>query len=284
MAKEKNKPKCQWLTLNDALSAFVLNASGHQGSEHIRPLHWYVACRLTVEGGFRPDEVSPRPPFEVQKKGKRWILTHSESYGGGEERTVLGGLKTKAIDVVVNKDGVGPVIAVSMKGTLNAFRNLTNRMEEAVGDCTNLHIAYPTLVYGFLHVLRANFEEDGTPAPDVAICKTGISDGILRYHDVMTRLAGRNDVRDVTTKYEAVALALVNPRPANLGELIAEFPPRASPLDFKLFFDQLYQQYDQRFIYAAPGLKKVTRRLEWDPESPVLADARVSEYMPRVRH
>lgn len=55
-------------------------------------------------------------------------------------------------------NGIGPYIAVSMKGTLNAFRNLTNRMEEAVGDCTNLHITYPGLVYAFLTVLRANQE------------------------------------------------------------------------------------------------------------------------------
>ncbi len=68
---------------------------------------------------------------------------------------MLGGLKT---DVVVSKPGIGPCVAVSIKGTLSAFRNLTNRMEEAVGDCTNLHISYPNLVYGFLHVIRANPE------------------------------------------------------------------------------------------------------------------------------
>jgi hypothetical protein len=130
----------------------------HQSSAHIKPLHWYVASRLVIEGGFRPDEIRPRPPFEVKREGKRWVLHHSELRGGGQERTVLGGLKTKNIDVVVTKDGIGPVIAVSMKGTLGAFRNLTNRMEEAVGDCTNLHIAYPALVYGFLEVLRANHE------------------------------------------------------------------------------------------------------------------------------
>jgi hypothetical protein len=31
-------------------------------------------------------------------------------------------------------------------------------MEEAVGDCTNLHITYPALVYAYLTVLRANQE------------------------------------------------------------------------------------------------------------------------------
>ncbi|PYS52128.1 MAG: hypothetical protein DMG13_16880, partial [Acidobacteria bacterium] len=30
--------------------------------------------------------------------------------------------------------------------------------EKNVGDCTNIHIAYPALVYGSLHLLRANAE------------------------------------------------------------------------------------------------------------------------------
>ena len=56
----------------------------------------------------------------------------------------------------MTKEGIGPVLAVSCKGAIGAFRNLTNRMEEAVGDCTNLHIAYPPLVCGYLFVMRAN--------------------------------------------------------------------------------------------------------------------------------
>ena len=107
-----------------------------------------------------------------------------------------------------------------MKGTLNAFRNLTNRMEEAVGDCTNLHISYPALVYGFLQVMRANREAEGVSPNDVAICHDGeVSDAISRYHDVMARLAGRDDVRSEVTKYEAVALALVDPDPPQVGEI-----------------------------------------------------------------
>ena len=30
MAREKERPKCQWLTQNEALSAFAMNATGHQ--------------------------------------------------------------------------------------------------------------------------------------------------------------------------------------------------------------------------------------------------------------
>ena len=38
---------------------------------------------------------------------------------------LLGGLKTKNVDVVVTKNGLGPVMAVSCKGATRAFRNLT---------------------------------------------------------------------------------------------------------------------------------------------------------------
>ena len=32
--------------------------------------------------------------------------------------------------------------------------------------------------------------------------------------------------------------------------------------------DSLYRQYDERFVYAAPDLRKVTARKEWDGASP----------------
>jgi hypothetical protein len=276
---------CQWITLRDALAVFAANVSGHQGAEHIKPLHWYVACRLVLEGGFRPSDITPRPPFVVREQRHRSVLEYNEEAAGAGERTLLGGLKTKDIDVVAIKEGIGPVLAVSTKGSLNAFRNLTNRMEEAVGDCTNLHISYPTLVYGFLHVIRANREGPNVPANDVAICQDGTASvGISRYHDVLCRLSGRGDIRNATTRYEAIALALVNPDAPNSGELITTFPPASSPLLLSVFFEKLYQHYDQRFVYAAPGLRGVTQRLDWAADSPALLMGRTLEYAPRVDH
>jgi len=277
--------KCEWVGLRDALRVFVLNEAGHQGSKHIKPLHWYVACRLVIEGGFRPEDIVPRPPFVVDSRNSRHVLRHDANEGGSGERTVLGGLKTKDVDVVVTKNGIGPVMAVSLKGTLKAFRNLTNRMEEAVGDCTNLHIAYPALVYGFLQVMRANREGPQVVANDVALSLDGqVIEHIRRYHDVLARLSDRDDVRDDTTKYEAIALALVDPDPPSEGIILPFFPEPGSPLLLGEFFQKLYMQYDQRFIYAAPALKTTTRRFAWDPESPVLGDPRLADYSPRLAH
>ncbi|NLX96035.1 MAG: hypothetical protein GXY83_07655 [Rhodopirellula sp.] len=274
---------CRWISFQDALNAFVQNVSGHQGSGHIKPLHWYVACRLVLEGGFRPDDITPRPPFEIRPRGSRLSLEHVPESGRAGERTILGGLKTKNVDVVVTKNGIGPVLAVSMKGTLNAFRNLTNRMEEAVGDCTNLHISYPALVYGFLQVMRANRASEGVAPNDIAICQNGtIADTISRYHDIMARLSGRDDVRSETTRYEAVALVLADTEPSRAGEVVESFPPEGSPLCVRGFFESLYRQYDQRFVYAAPGLESVTRRLAWAAESPAFAGGVPVDFRPRL--
>ncbi len=283
MARRRASRACEWLTLKDALSAFARNVQGHQGAGHIKPLHWYVACRLVVEGGFHPDEITPRPPLTVTNRGRRRLLSFDAGCGGTGERAVLGGLKTKNVDVVVTKDGIGPVIAVSMKGTLNAFRNLTNRMEEAVGDCTNLHLAYPALVYGFLHVLRANRAGPNVPDADVAIWQDGtVASSIMRYHDVLVRLTGRADIRDDPSRYEAVSMPLVIPDPPSVGEVVATFPPQDSPLMLAHFFDTIYRQYDLRFIFAAMKLESVTRRHFWDPESPALTDPRVTGYAARI--
>jgi len=274
--------KCDWASLKEALRTFVSCRTGTQSASHIKPLHWYVACRLVIEGGFRPDDITPRPPLKMKKESGKLILDYDSASGGEGERTLLGGLKTKAVDVVVTKEGIGPVLAVSLKGTLNAFRNLTNRMEEAVGDCTNIHLAYPALVYGFLQVMRATREEKGIPSNDIAISRDGrIVDTIRRYHDVIARLADRKDVRADPTKYEAIALCLVRADKRKAGDLLQGFPERESPLKFEDFFSKLYVQYDQRFVYAAPALEPITRRLVWDARSPIFDDPRL-DYQPRV--
>jgi hypothetical protein len=186
------------------------------------------------------------------------------------EQTVLGGLKTKNIDVVVSKPSIGPVIAVSVKGTTGAFRNLTNRMEEAVGDSTNLHIMYPGLVYGFFHVIRAN--RAGTEelkTNDIAVDESGrIVHSLRRYHDVLINLTGRTMVRDDPTRYEAVAMAMVDPE--RQGGPLKLFPPEDSPLRTDLFFDRLLKIYDLRFPYIAASVASLRRR-EWSPESPIFA-------------
>jgi hypothetical protein len=297
MSVADSATRCQWVSLGEACATFVEAESGVQGSHHIRPLHWYVACRLVIEGGFRPDEIKPHPPFRVEDRKDGARLVYDESRADNAEATVFGGLKTKDIDVVVAKDGIGPCIAVSMKGSLNAFRNLTNRLEEAVGDCTNIHIAYPALVYGFLHVFRANragpipangafLEPDAKSGhlrtADTAVTSAGeITDFIRNYAAAMARLTGRRDLRNDVSRYESIALLLLNPE-SPAGGVFDDYPSAGSPLRFDGFFRALLDQYDLRFVYSAPNLKSVTRRVFWAKDSPALGDPRMTDFVPRI--
>lgn len=277
---------CQWTNQRDALVHFASYEGATQSQQHIKPLHWYVACRLVIEGGFRPEEITPRPPFTFKKRKGKWLLTYEPELAEGGEATVLGGLKTKNVDVVVNKPGLGPVLAVSCKGMTGAFRNLTNRMEETIGECTNLHITYPAMVFGYLFVIRANRlveeavaiagEEDAPPAQqlkanDIAMVVGGEPvESIIRFHSALRELTGRRGIRNDVSRYEAVSLALVEMADADLGALLPTYPAEDSPLRLEQFFKTLYLRYDERFVYAAPDLKSVTQRLEWDPSSPAL--------------
>lgn len=284
MAKKPEPPEL--VDIRSALKRFAFPNSITQSSDHIRRLHWYTACRLVIEGGFDPKRVVPRPPFKVVKRGRRTFLHHDPLEAKAGERTVLGGLKTKQVDVTVSIPGIGPALAVSLKGTHNAFRNLTNRMEEAAGDCTNLHMAYPALVYGFWHVLRANEETDLNPfahfklgpngyrSADIALMADGsLAEGVDRYAHALDRLSDRDDLRDHPSRYEACGLTLVQVTGgATACGIHNAFPPPEDVLDYNRMFRRLFAIYDQRFVHQAPSLKSRTRRLEWDPESPVLAE------------
>ncbi len=292
--------KCQWLDLRKALGEFALAAYGTASQRHIRPLHWYMACRLCLEGGFDPDEITPRPPFRIVRPSSgmgRYVIEHAPELGGSGEETILGGLRTKQVDVVITKPGIGPVIAISMKGTLKALRNLTNRLEEAGGDCTNLHITYPALVYGYWGVIRANRpgpvppnapralqSEDGMMCRnDLAIREAGqVQPCIIRYHQALSGLAGRNGVRDDVSKYEAVALTLVNVDDDNFGTVKHDYPAPGDPLCFEPFFRTIYTQYDLRFVYQAPELASRTYRTGWNESSPALQNWGIAEYRARL--
>ena len=283
--------RCQWRGAEETFRHLATSKESTQSQKVVKPLHWYIACRLVVEGGFLPDEIKPHPPFRAIRRGGRWLLNFDRDEAGGGEATVLGGLKTKDVDVVVEKPGIGPVIAISCKSTGNAFRNLTNRMEEAVGECTNLHMTYAALVVGYFSVLRAH--RDGShpdlAKDDVAIDEDGrLADGIVRYHEALRNLAGRSDLRDTISKYEAAALSLLETSGHDVGQTVDIYPPKDSPLRVECFFDTIYRRYDERFVFAAPILaaRNITPRIEWDVKSPAFekefSEKPELDYEPRI--
>lgn len=278
---------CEWMNRSDAIREFVTYAGPTQSQRHIKPLHWYVACRLVLEGGFWPHEITPRPPFvAVRRRGERH-LEFDPSVATSSEATVLGGLKTKSVDVVVTKEGVGPVLAISCKGMTGALRNLVNRMEETIGECTNLHITYPALVLGYLFVIRAKqastASENGPSSEDETLpsriafndVAVGAADqpveSLKRFHAALQELTGRRGVREDISRYEAVALALASVQDGSIGDILEGYPASESPLRIEGFFDALYRCYDERYVYSAPALAPLTRRVEWSRDSSALA-------------
>lgn len=256
--------------MSEALRVFV-DAKATQSQEHIKPFHQHVAIRLVVEGGFLPDEVTPHPPLVATRTSNAWSIDYDESVKGKGELTVFGGMKTKQIDVVAAKRGIGPVVAVSVKGTFKAYRNLVNRMEEAIGDSTNVHVMYPGLVYGFLHLLRANREADGYDKRDMGITAQGdVSPLIQRYCAALMEMTGRRFVRNDFTRYESVGLALVENSTGRAGEIVHAYPPDNAPLLLDRFFETLYGVYDLRFPFRAERLQ-VAKRVVWAEDSPLFA-------------
>jgi hypothetical protein len=182
-------------------------------------------------------------------------------------------------------------------------------MEETIGECANLHITYPAMVVGYFAVLRANRTiEDALDAPDldeedtvtqleeapsepdvpdlppstkkderikandIAIREDGsVVEGIIRFHAALREMTARHGLRDEISRYEAMTMALIEPRGSRAGSVIDLFPPTDSPLHLSNFFQTLYQRYEERFVYGAPLLadRGVTTRLDWDSDSPV---------------
>jgi len=280
------------IMLSRAAASFIA-ASSTESGEHIRPLHRYLGVRLVIEGGFLPEELSPSPPLKSEYRDGAWHLSFNPTAESRKEQIVLGAFKSKRIDIVVAKEGIGPLLAISVKGTSKAFRNLVNRTEEAIGDCANIHIMYPGLVYGFVHFLRGTDTTDPRLAPnDILLSENGeVLPSIKDYARILEGLTGRMLVRNDYSRYESVALAILKANPVE-GEspLFRGFPNSTSPLSLDAFFTTLYRAYDLRFAYTYtdPGVKHL-RRVMWDQASAALVSLqdenlvkRSTGYFPRV--
>jgi hypothetical protein len=116
--------------------------------------------------------------------------------------------------------------------------------------------------------------EEKLKANDIATLEDGsVVEGIVRFHAALKEMTSRRGIRDEISWYEAMTMALIEPRGDNAGGVLPVFPPEESPLHMRDFFRTLYQRYEERFVYGAPLLEErgITPRLEWDPDSPVFA-------------
>ena len=117
-------------------------------------------------------------------------------------------------------------------------------------------ITYPALVFGYLLVIRANQTAEPTvsrepshqerplrqTAPnDIAITGDGRPvETIVRFHSALGALTGRQGIREDASRYEAVALAMIDMRNDGIGRPLPGFPPPDSPVRIERFFETLY--------------------------------------------
>jgi len=236
-------------TLQDAIQDLCGPAKTQSGG-HIKQLHRHCSTRLILEGGFPPAWLLPRPGLAaVGRNNLEYTIQPDPKEENDSEYSVLGGIKHKNVDVTVMVPGIGPALGISAKSTGNAFRNLTNRMEEALGDCANIHMMYPGFVFGFLHFLRYATLSAAGPADASFDDHRQPLDRIKRYHDVLISLLGRAAVTGPFMQYESVGL-LVYQHFEGRVQIVPDFPPKDSPVHYATFFQRLYNTYDLRYSYA----------------------------------
>jgi hypothetical protein len=142
-------------------------------------------------------------------------------------------------------------------------------------------------VAGYLFVMRAHRQNAVTDAQatepsnnlaapprtiaqnDIALRLSGEPvEAVVRFHNAVRELVGRRGIRSDVSRYEAAALALVDPTAGEPGDVLAGYPTPESSLRLERFFETLYLRYDERYVYSAPDLQNVTRRSEWMADSP----------------
>ncbi|MEX2304246.1 MAG: hypothetical protein WD733_25100 [Bryobacterales bacterium] len=239
------------MTLDEGIQALCGTLST-QSQAHIKPVHRHLSHRLVIEGGFPPEWLHPRPPYEATYKTNfECRLDSAPGKPGATEFRILGGIKAKNLDVTVLHPQIGPVVGISAKSTGNAFRNLTNRMEEALGDCANIHMMYPGFVFGFLHFIKFASTSDIDRADATFDQSAGPLPHLLRYHDVLVSLAGRTNITDPAMRYESVGLIVYTCEDGR-ARIYPNYPPPSSPIHYSKFFELLYRPYDLRFSYPFP--------------------------------
>jgi hypothetical protein len=257
-------------TLEHALGALCGDAKTQSG-QHIRLVHAHCSNRLVVEGGFPPEWLHPRPALTCKVgSGNSYGLAYSAESEDRAEQSVLGGMKYKNLDVTVFPPGIGPALGISIKSTGNAFRNLTNRMEEAPGDCVNIHMMYPGFVFGFLHLIKFGRVGDGLNSNDASFdAQDRPLDSIVRYHNALSALNGRGTITDPPMRYESIGLLVYQCLEGRVA-IWPNYPAADSPVHYSRFFQRLYDAYDLRYAY--PDARGHNHRKSWAVGAGVLPD------------
>jgi hypothetical protein len=175
-----------------------------------------------------------------------------------ENKRISGAFFDKSVDLVAFHKTAGPTLAVSVKSLAKGVgKNLTNRVEEYVGEATNLHTRYPMLVFGFLILLEARSIPRNATDSDITFENTPTPSDLsatgLRVIERIRAFGNRRSPTDPVGAYEATsAMFVTNWTSENSGfgpgsPRIQEKEPAAwDRLAVQNFFLQLSELYQAR--------------------------------------
>ena len=207
-----------------------------RSGQFIRQFHDYCERELQRVG---------LPPAPILVKNRVRV-----SFGLEHSVRILGGYVDKELDVSLQSNTSGPLLAISVKSQMSSIAsNMKNRFEEYVGDATNLHTRFPLLVFGFLMVVPyAVYDASGNLLEQLIDQNGQPTETAHRIKSMLQGVTGRIEPTSLPGAYEEAALLVLNFTTSPVT-VHPDFPEPASNLRIDDFFDRLMSRYRQRNPY-----------------------------------
>lgn len=168
--------------------------------------------------------------------------------------------RSKAFDVCWPLKG-DPKILISVKSMQNAYRNLTNRIEEAIGDSAVLRLYNSNAVFGFFFFILDGRVAGGTGEQGVSLRKTGAK-GIAPFLELIEDGGDFFDLSDIA-RYRKPVKIIKTPRPAK-GRLNSISVAEQSLLDLVSAVPKLQSDIHYDSIAFLPACIKRVKPDKWD--------------------
>lgn len=172
----------------------------------------------------------------LRKHGIKNCYPNSE--GRGEDRSYLGSIGAKQVDVHSAQGEAGLLLGVSIK-TINYIptSNLANRCEDLMFESVTLHGRFPFAVLGALLILDKAAYSDSTPRRHSTF---GQANSKLKLY------SGRKHYSEASEKYELIGLGIYDANSSSKDFELFEVGEAPKRIDESEFYDRLSSLVKQR--------------------------------------
>jgi hypothetical protein len=170
----------------DTSSGLLLACAEFWRTYYAAILRLHTASGRTLQDAIRDRNLGTTASKHIAVFEKYWRRQLAEALGVpesevGARRVRFRPHRSKAFDVCWPLTGE-PKILISIKSMQNAYRNLTNRIEEAIGDSAVLRLYNSNAVFGFFFFILNGRVASGQAEQGVSLRTTGVK-GIAPYLD-----------------------------------------------------------------------------------------------------